>query len=177
MAKFASLVPENITLSCPIDYPYGLSDTKVRQHQTLSVIRRGATCVDLIVNPVYLINDKRQYLVDDIEANRTICYENNVQFRLVLEYRHFDKDTYYRLVNICKLMKLLYFLPSTGHFVDDYNDNLITCKLIKTQHPKAKIITNGNIWTPEQLEIVEKSGLYGVRLRDNYALSLLSQKT
>lgn len=166
-------MPSHLCLSSTIDYPYGLSDTKIRQHQTLSIIRRGAKAIDLIVNPVYLINNKRHALIDDIEANRIICSENGVIFRVMLEYRHFEEEVYYDMIKLCRMLKIQYIFPSSGHFIDDYMDNLITCKIIKSQYPNAKLITNGNIWQREHYELIERSDVYGMRIRAGYDINVL----
>lgn len=166
-------MPSSMILSCPVDYPYGLSNTKVRQHQTLSMIKHGARAIDLILNPVYILNNKRSCLINDIKANRLICNENNVIFRVMLEYRHFDEEVYAEMVKICKILRLPYIFPSTGHFADDYVDNLIICKMIQSEYPDAKIITNGNIWEKEHYDIIEKSNIYGVRLRSGYDIRVL----
>jgi hypothetical protein len=54
-------------------------------------------------------------------------------------------------------------------------DNLIMGKLIKSQYPKIKVITNGNIWKPEHYNTIEESGIYGIRIKSEYNLDLLSK--
>ena len=169
----SSLMPSTLILSCPIDFPYGLSETKVRQHETLSAIKRGATAIDLILNPVYLLNDKAEKLIKDIRANKAICSDNDVIFRVMLDYHSFTQEIYSQMIFICKNLRLPYIFPSTGHFSDDYMDNLIVSKLIQAQYPSAKVITNGNIWKKEHYDTVSKSGLHGVRLRSNYDIRVL----
>ena len=166
-------MPSNLTISSGVDYPYGLSDTKIRQHHTISLIRRGATAIDLVVNPVHLINNNRHLLMDDIQANRAICIDNNIIFRVMLEYRHFSQDIYYEMVKICKLLKLPYIFPSTGHFPDDYIDNLIVCKLIQNEYTEAKLITNGNIWQKKHYDIIKESNIYGLRMQSGYDFGVL----
>lgn len=168
-----SLVKKEIIISCPIDYPDGLSDSKHRQHQTISAIRKGANCIDLVINPIYLLNDKKILLAEDIQTHQKICADKNVLFRVMLEYRHFDKNIYYDIVKLCKILKVKYLFPATGNFVDDYTDNLIMCKMINTQYIGAKVISNGNIWKKEQYDLVKNSGIYGLRLRGNYDFSFL----
>lgn len=176
IAKIHSIVPKGMIVSCPIDYPYGLSDSSARQQQTISVLRKGANCIDLVLNPIYLINDQRHKVIDDLKAHIKICDQNNAMLRLMLEYRHFDDNNlYYNTVRLCKILKIKHIFPSTGHFADDYYDNLIVCKLINSQYSSAKLISNGNIWTENQYNTIKISGIYGVRLKSNYDMSFLSK--
>lgn len=171
----SSMIPSDIVLSSPVDFPYGLSDTKVRQHQTLSLIRRGANAIDLVVNPIYIINNKKEKLVNDIQAHQTICADHNITLRLMLEYRHFSNEVYSDLIKICKIRGIRYMFPSTGHFADDYMDNLVMGKFIKSQCPDINIITNGNIWKKEHYDTIVESDIYGMRVKFQYNLDLLSK--
>jgi len=163
----------NLILSCPIDYPDGLSDSRHRQHQTITAIRKGANCIDLVVNPIYLVNEQKSIIYSDIETHSKICKENDVTLRVMLEYRHFDKEIYYDIIRVCKILKVKYIFPSTGNFADDYTDNLIMCKMINSVYKGAKVIANGNIWKKDQYDLIRKSGIYGIRLRGNYDFSFL----
>jgi deoxyribose-phosphate aldolase len=173
VSKLSHIIPDPILIACPIDYPYGLSSTKIRQHETLSAIRSGATAIDLVVNPIYIINGEKQKISDDLEANKAICKENGVLFRIMLEYRQFDDDVYFELVKLCKYLRIEYIFPSTGNFVDDYLDNLIMCSLIQDICKAANVITNGNIWKKEHYDVIEKSNIYGIQLNFGYELEIL----
>lgn len=171
LQKIASVLPDGILLSCPIDYPYGLSDTKTRQQQTISAIRRGANCIDLVVNSVYIINDQRDKLMLDLRAHQEICKQNNVLLRVMLEYRQIEDNAIYaETLKICKILRLKYIFPSTGHFADDLTDNIIVAKMINSQYSASKVICNGNLWLKSQYEFVQKSGIYGIRLNGFYEL-------
>lgn len=165
LSKLSSILPSELMLSCPIDFPYGLSDSKIRQHQIISAIKNGANCVDLVVNPVYLLNDKRANLVLDIKAQQNICNDRGVRLRLMLEYRHFDEFIREDMLSICNTLKVGYIFPSTGHFVDDYLDNLIVASNIESSYKRISVITNGNIWNTKQYQEAVKAGIYGIQLK------------
>lgn len=164
LSYVASVLPDDIILSCPIDYPYGTSSSKVRQHQVISNINNGANTIDLVINPVYVVNDQSKQLLDDISANMAICQDRKVTFRLMTEYRQFDEWVYREIVKICRILRVEYLFPSTGNFNDDYVDNLIVCKKTKLWYTGINMITNGNIWQKEHYENVTNSRVYGIRV-------------
>jgi len=178
ISEVRDIIPKesNLILSCPVDYPDGLSDTKHRQHQTITAIRKGANCIDLVINPIYLLNEQRNVIYSDIETQSKICKDNNILLRIMLEYRHFSKETYYDLIRLCRILKIKYIFPSTGNFADDYEDNLIMGKMINSIYSGVKVITNGNIWKKEQYELIKRSGIYGIRLKSNCDFSFLLEK-
>ena len=53
-----NILPNDKTLSCPIDYPNGLNDTSMRQHSVITAIRKGANVIDLVVNSIFIVDKK-----------------------------------------------------------------------------------------------------------------------
>ena len=153
----------NVKLSCPIDYPYGLSDSKSRLFITSQLVKSGLHTLDLVVPAKFIANRKYDKLRDDIKNNLLICQENNINLRYILEYRVFNHETLAKTCQIFKSLGIEYVLPSTGHMIDDINDNLIAAKYLNTKS-EIKVICNGNIWTNKQVENLKNSGVYGVRL-------------
>ena len=171
ISKLSSLLPDTINLSCPIDYPFGLSTTKVRQHQAISLIRKGCNTIDLVINPIHLVNNKKDVLLKDIDTIKKICKENEVVLRAMLEYRQFNEEVYRETIDLCRQKQIEYLFPSTGYFADDHIDNLIVSKMINSQYKDGKVITNGNVWKKEHYDLIEESGIYGLRLRAGYDIS------
>mgnify|MGYP001406294807 CR=1 FL=1 len=47
-------LPSNLVISAPVDYPCGLSSSKVRYHMALNSIKSGANTLDYVPNHYFL---------------------------------------------------------------------------------------------------------------------------
>ena len=158
------IVPEGISIAAPIDYPFGVSCTKLRQHATIAALRRGANTIDLIINVADIINDRENKVEQDIMAHVNIC-KDRATLRLLLEYRFLNRKQLYRVCEIAKELGIEYILPSTGFMVDEYRDNLIVGLDLQKKF-NFNVITNGNIWLKKQYGVIRKSGIFGIRLKN-----------
>ncbi len=160
---------EGMDVACAIDYPYGTSDASVRSHAVLAAIRKGANTIDLIANSNLLCSKKHLKFFDEIEAMLRITTENNVTLRIILEYRLFNPKEMVNLCNGLREVKIEYIIPSTGAFVDSWDDNLLISTEL-TKKCKIKVITNGNIWKKSQYDSIIKAKIFGIRLSSNSAM-------
>jgi len=164
----------SIILSSPIDYPYGLSDSKTRILAIENAAKAGASVIDITVPSKYISNRKYDKLRDDIKNNILICQKNNLIPRYILEYRVFNHETLAKTCQILKSLGVEYILPSTGHMIDNINDNLIACKYLMAKSG-INIICNGNIWTNKQADTVRSSEVYGARLHHLPSIELFTK--
>ena len=158
------IVPEGVSIAVPIDYPYGTSCTKLRQHATIAALRKGANTIDLIINVADIINGREDKVEQDIMAHVNIC-KDRATLRLLLEYRFLNRKQLYGVCEIARELGVEYILPSTGFMVDEYKDNLIVGLDLQKKFG-FNVITNGNIWLEEQYKTIRKSGIFGVRLKN-----------
>jgi deoxyribose-phosphate aldolase len=161
----------SLNISCPIDYPYGMSDSKTRSTAINAAAKAGATCVDIMVPAKFISNRKYDKLRDDIKNNLTICQENNLVARYILEYRVFNHETLAKTCQILKTLGIEYIFPASGHMIDDINDNLIAAKYLMAKSD-IKVITNGNIWTAKHSDNIKLADIYGIRLHHVPSLEL-----
>lgn len=155
------VLPDGIVLSAPVDYPYGLLDISLRNHEIISAINKGANSIDLVANMGLIINDRIGAFEQDIRAASEICRDRAVSLRLMVEYREWDMEMLYLVADIAKFHKVNFIFPSTGHRVDDAMDNiLVATKLSRTG---INFIANGNINTAAHYDFFKASGLYGCR--------------
>lgn len=164
-----------IKIFCPIDYPYGLSDSKSRLFTITQLAKSGIYGIDMVVPSRFISNRKYDKLRDDIKNNLLVCRENNISLRYILEYRVFNHETLAKTCQIFTDLGIEYVLPSTGHMIDDISDNLIASKYLNTKSG-IKVICNGNIWTEKQVENLKNSGVYGVRFHYLSSLELFIKK-
>lgn len=171
-----NLVPDPIILSCPIDYPLGTSDLKTRITGVEYAIKNGAKAVDVVATPYLLANRKYDKFREDIKHITEFCATfENIQVRYMLEYRIFTYELLYKIAQILYGYGVKTILPSTGYMIDDISDNILASALIKKKVHNINIITNGNVWNLQQLQIVQKADPYGIRLNSINALDLFSK--
>ena len=168
-------ISENIKISTPIDYPLGNSDTKTRLCAIDSAIKNGANIINLVAQPYYLCNRKYEKFRDDIKQAQDICTKNNVELRYILEYRIFTYELLYKVAQILLSNDIKTIYPSTGYLLDDINDNILACALINKKVPNINIISNGNIWNISQINNINKSKLFGIKVNSINALKLLQE--
>lgn len=159
------IVPDKVNLIVPIDYPFGTSTTKLRQHATIAAIRKGANTIDLILNTLDIVNENYSEIIKDLESHIRICGERKAKLRIILEYRVLTKQKLYRVCGIIEERGIECVLPSTGFMVDECADNLIVSLELQKKFG-FEVITNGNLWLSSQYDIVKQSGVYGVRLNN-----------
>lgn len=164
-SKIQSIVPKEIKIACPIDYPNGLGDTSLRQHECISAIHHGANYIDIVINPILLINKQRNKLKEDIKANLSICKDNNVEFRAIMDYRMYPERLIYITCELLSNLGIQTIIPSTGQFAEDYIDNLIICEIIQNKFPSIKTIFNGYFLNQDQYDKIKKSKISTVRLK------------
>lgn len=165
LGKLKEILPSRIKLACPVDYPFGLGDTQMRQHACITTANRGADFIDLVVNPIYFFNSEKHKLVEDIQANRKICQERDVGLRVVMDYRMFNDGLIYTAVSVLANLGIRYIIPSTGQFAEDHTDNLIMCQILSNKNPCIKTIYNNISCSNKQYQDIEKADIYGIRLK------------
>ena len=168
-----SILPKNMILSTPVDYPSGNLDSKVRQHQLLSVIKKGITAADIVINPHNICHKRIKSLTDDICSIIEISNKYDITIRVMLEYRLFSLTKLEPILKIINEAKVEYVFPSTGNMIDDYMDNLIFAAKIGKKYPNINMITNGNIWQKKQYDTIKKSEIFGMRLHSSNALTTI----
>jgi len=168
LGNISSLIPEGITLGCPVDWPCGNNATTIRNHAAIYAINHGANALDLVSSGYMFINDHSEY-VEDIKSHIKICKDRGVTLRVMLEYRrHFPAQTLDMALALSEL-GVDYIFPSTGDKLDDFSDNLIVSHRISTMYTTPAIF-NGNIFTQKQYKILCESRVHGVRFNNLGAL-------
>lgn len=172
-----TIIPSNIELCCPIDYPLGIIDSKSRISILETVIKNGAKNVDIVCPSYILCNRKYDKFREEIKEVLTICSNNNIKLRYMLEYRIYSYELLYKIAQILLDHGVTTVLPSTGYLLDDINDNILACVLIHKKVANMNIICNGNVWNQKQVDTVQKADLYGLRVNSINALSIISEKS
>ena len=166
-ASFLGLVSpdfkDHAIFSSVIDFPYGISDTSVRLHEITLSIRRAAFTIDLILNPHHIENGDWKSIRKDIKACLTVCKENKVELRPVIEYRLFDQKT---IIETCRMLSdlgIYCVVTSTGSMVDDISDNAIISHQV-TSKSGLNVISCSNIFNLDQVSIFKYIGVQGIRV-------------
>lgn len=154
-------LPPTALLSCPIDYPYGLSDMKSRQVATIEAIKRGANCIDLMSQFHYLNHQFSNKFVEDLRTIQNICDERKVVLRLMFEYRMYENKDLESIIYTLLDRGIAFLIPASGSQVDDFEDNLLACR--QAGETGIHAICNGGIYLQKQYESAIDAAVYGCR--------------
>lgn len=157
------LVNHNIPLCCPIDYPFGLNIPSIKLQQLAEACKRNISIADLVINNFHVVNKQWQKLNSEIEQFVKFCYSRGVEPRAIIEYKLLDRKQLDIICQTLKLQGIHTVITETGNIVDNIEDSLIVAKYITQRNMKAIIDTN--MVTPAELELLEKSEIDGLRLR------------
>lgn len=158
----STYIPHGITLSCPIDYPHGLSDTKTRNHSILTAIHHKVNAIDLVVNMAYLINDRIIEFTSDLASAKVICDSNNVTLRIMLDYRNIDEGLFSEMCIALTTLNIEYAFASPGNSAEDYEENILMCYKMQNDF-NINAIATGSIYLPEHYNVAKESKIFGVR--------------
>jgi deoxyribose-phosphate aldolase len=153
----------NMLVTCPADYPYGLSDLKTRNFMVSQIVKSGVYGIDLVTPSKSITNRKYDKIRDDIKSNLEICQANNVELRYILEYRIFGHEILAKICQIFKSMGVDTVIPSTGQMIDDINDNIIAAKYLSAKS-NINVVINGNVWNQKHIENIKNADIKNIRL-------------
>jgi deoxyribose-phosphate aldolase len=165
-----NLIPENILLSCLIDYPLGISDIKTRRFAIEQAFKIGASAVDIAMPQNLAANRKYDKIREDIKSTKEFCDSNNIQTRYILEYRTFDHHCLKKICEIFENYQVKYVFPSTGFFLDNLADNILASIFLHQNSKDLNIISTGNVWINKHFDTLIKSGLFGFRTTSIHSL-------
>jgi len=166
---------KNISIACPVDFPFGLSDQKSRSFSVSNLCKSYHNFlkkIDLFIPTKIITNRKYDKLREDIKTNLEICNEFDIQLRYILEYRTYNHEVLAKVCQIFMDYGINTVLPSSGTMIDDINDNLIACNFLNSKS-KINTITTGNIYNEKQAaNVIKMTDLYGIRLFNVHSLHM-----
>lgn len=158
-----NLIKHEIALSCLIDYPLGISDSKTRKYAIEQAHKMGVSCMDISMPQNLAANRKYEKIRDDIKQTQEYCLEHNIETRYILEYRVFDHHCLKKICEIFDQFNIKHVYPSSGYFIDNLADNILASIFLYQNSKDLNIVCTGNIWTDKHFETIIKSGLFGFR--------------
>ena len=164
-------------LSTIIDYPFGVSDLKSRQSSVELAIKNGAEIIELVTPAHFLCNRKYDKFREDINTHKSICSENNIELRYVLEYRVFTLELLYKICQILVGHKIDTIYPSSNHLLDNLADNILASVMINQKIDNIKIVVNGNAWTDAHVDtLLSNKKIYAYKTNNIYTLEKINKK-
>lgn len=168
---------KDIKLSCVIDYPFGISDSESRIVSVDQAIKHGADCIELVMSNHLLCNRKYEKIRKELFTISQMCLKNNIDLRVVLEYKIFTPELLYKASYILLEFNIFTIYPSANFLMDSVADNILASMLISKKNPKINIIINGSAWTDNHIEmILSNKNIYGYKTSNIYTLEKICQK-
>jgi len=170
-----SLINSNISISCFVDYPLGVSDLKTRKFAVEQAQKAGINSVDITMPQNLAANRKYDKIREDIKNINEFCSENSIQIKYILEYRSFDHHCLKKICEIFDDFNIQYAYPSTNYFLDNLADNILASIFLHQNSKNLNVICTGNLWTEKHFETIKKSGLFGFRTTSVHSLANFMQ--
>jgi deoxyribose-phosphate aldolase len=148
-------------VSCLIDYPLGLSDTKSRSMAALSAIKNGANYIDIVLPSPYLTNRKYDKIREDIRFQKENIDPNNIRY--ILEYRAFDHNYLRKMCDILVELQISTVVPSSGYRIDNLADFIIASEFLRSHFPDLNIILSANFWNNQHFEMICQNKFFAIR--------------
>lgn len=164
----------DVIVSNSVDYPLGILDTKTRNNAILNAIENGAEKIEIVMQNNYLNNKKYDKIRADIKSNYEICQSKNIQIQYFLEYRIFTHHSLIKACNILLETPIDTVYVSTGHMIDNTEDNIIATVLL-AEKTNIKTVFTGNVWNQKQIAVLRKNKINKMRLNTINAISLCGQ--
>lgn len=140
----------DVVLAALIDPPFGFNPPEIHQNMMMAAIRRGAKVMELCVN-VGLLNDANYgELRKDLFSCSQLCKKQNVEFRVVLDYKPFDTGQFMAFTDFLYQNGQPTIISATGRYADDPIENIALCKHAMKVN-KCDIIPASNMWSFRQL--------------------------
>jgi deoxyribose-phosphate aldolase len=168
------LANTDIKISTPLDYPFGILDSKNRTSLIETAAKLGPDIINIVAQPNFFCNRKYDKFREDIKNNLEICSKYSIELRYILEYRVFTYELLYKVSQILIDCGISTIYPSTGYLLDDINDNILASAMINKKAP-INIVCNGNVWNISQINLISKSNIFGIKVNSINALKLLSE--
>jgi len=161
---------KDINLSCFIDYPLGISDSKTRCVAVEQAMKIGTNTVDISMPQNLAANRKYEKIREDIKAILEVLNNQSNKIRYILEYRVFDHHCLKKICEIFEQFSISYVYPSSGYFIDNLADNILASIFLHQNSKELKVISTGNMWTDKHFDTIKKSGLFGFRTTSIHSL-------
>jgi len=161
---------KDILLSCAIDYPLGISDSKTRLTAIEQAAKIGANLVDIVMPQNLASNRKYDKIREDLKLTTELCKNNNIEPRYLLEYRVFDHHCLKKICEILDDFNIKQIFPSTGYFIDNLADNIIAASFLHQNSKNLEIYCSGNIWSEKHFELLNKASVFGIRISSIHIL-------
>lgn len=168
-------LPNNIAVSCLIDYPLGLSNASARLDACQYAIKNKTDKIDIVMQSSNLANRKYDKIREELKNVTDLMKDSNIETRYILEYRSFDHQCLKKACEILCAADIDTIALSTGYGVDVLSDFIIASKFLLSNKKSMKIILTANFWTENHIETMLKHNFYAVRSSHMHSLKYLSK--
>jgi len=159
-----SFIREYCNFSGIVDFPYGISETRIRVHEILLCEKRGIKTIDLVINRHDLESSNLFAIRKDFKTCYEACRVNKIHIRPVIEYRLAEPMFIEELCFSLRENGASEIVLGTGSMVDDVLDNIISSKLIEDKLGLS-VISCSPILSSDHYNMFYESKIHGIRVK------------
>lgn len=159
-----------------IDYPFGLSNCKTRVTDGLYAVKLGVTCLDIVLNPYFIVNNMYDDLMKETDSFINTIHRasnNSCDVRIIIESALFTLENVAYLFDIIKFINISGIILATGTMPHDHANEVLLSKMAieKTNLPVYAV----NPFLEIQISNFKKVNISGIRFSTPQRFSFLKQ--
>jgi deoxyribose-phosphate aldolase len=141
------LLSSKVKIASVVGFPAGYQTISSKLYELNDIIARGANEIDYVVHRGYLANDDFENIEEETLAWITICKQNGVTSKWIIESSELTHEQILRLLVLANKFKPDYVKTSTGVYGKAKLEDVQLLR--KELHPGIKIKAAGGISTKE----------------------------
>lgn len=164
-----SLLNKNIALC--VDYPYGLANTKIREHEVVYGARSNIKYLDITLSNKYIAEINFKTILNEIKIFSEILGKK-VELRPIINTINFETALVSDLCSCLVQYGISTVITGTGVYNTDISDDLINAAAIKITSG-LKVIVATQYCTDKTYSFVKQGNIYGLRVTSEKSLDRL----
>jgi deoxyribose-phosphate aldolase len=154
---------DDYTIAVPIDYPLGMSDEKVRAHESIRAMKSNANRIDITVNPYLIENERYSEIQKEFSSMIRICEDYAAIPRPIINFDFFDLK---KSILCCRALEdagISCIISCSGLRNVDISDSIMFCRSIE-EKTNLSTICSGSAWLEKHHKAVIGADTYGFRV-------------
>lgn len=151
---------DSVEYAALVGFPYGVAHHKVKEMETALAIESGATRIDFCLNNHFISAYDPFSIYTDFLSCQSLCRQNGIDFRVVIEYRLIEPKTLEKLSALLCKNDIEDIIMSTGVLCDDHTDTLIVCRQLSKDF---NVSVTGSLFSEKYLNMLRVVGCHTVR--------------
>jgi len=165
--EYFDKIKSTVKICTVIGFPLGQNTIEVKEFETLDALKNGADEIDMVINIGALLDEKYEYIKEEISGVRSICKDSIL--KVIIETCYLNEEQIKIMTEICNELEVDYIKTSTGFGTRGANEEDVII-MNKFKNSKLQIKASGGISDKETAEKMIELG--AIRLRTSRSIQI-----